>query len=179
MWFSRTAKSKGRCWWVKASACLSVTREGTSAFRWVRTAVPLQGAVFTEFPHGFCKNDLFPLCLAERQVGKRIRGQIWRLSGSQWHLLYKCRSFRARRRGCVAGGAASSAAAALETVLFSASLCSAVLSWVVRLAFYNRDNVEWSEEQEASARSKVQENSSQLLPPDKQGTFGYCCNVGS
>lgn len=39
--------------------------------------------------------------------------------------------------------------------------------------------MEWSEEQEASARSKVQENSSQLLPQDKQGTSGYCCNVGS
>lgn len=34
--------------------------------------------------------------------------------------------------------------------------------------------MEWSEEQEASARSKVQENSSQLLPQDKQGTFGEC-----
>ncbi|NXE98184.1 METL2 protein, partial [Menura novaehollandiae] len=33
------------------------------------------------------------------------------------------------------------------------------------------DNVEWSEEQEASARSKVQENSSQLLPPDKQEEY--------
>lgn len=44
----------------------------------------------------------------------------------------------------------------------------------VHLIFHNRDNVEWSEEQEASARSKVQENSSQLLPQDKQGTFGEC-----
>ncbi|XP_041877044.1 tRNA N(3)-methylcytidine methyltransferase METTL2-like [Corvus kubaryi] len=33
------------------------------------------------------------------------------------------------------------------------------------------DNVEWSEEQEASARSKVQENSSQLLPQDKQEEY--------
>ncbi|NWZ86921.1 METL2 protein, partial [Poecile atricapillus] len=33
------------------------------------------------------------------------------------------------------------------------------------------DNVEWSEEQEASARSKVQENSSQLLPQDKQDEY--------
>ncbi|NXT90544.1 METL2 protein, partial [Anhinga rufa] len=33
------------------------------------------------------------------------------------------------------------------------------------------DNVEWSEEQEASARSKVQENSSQLLPQDKQEKY--------
>ncbi|XP_017688835.1 PREDICTED: methyltransferase-like protein 2A isoform X1 [Lepidothrix coronata] len=33
------------------------------------------------------------------------------------------------------------------------------------------DNVEWSEEQESSARSKVQENSSQLLPQDKQAFF--------
>lgn len=37
--------------------------------------------------------------------------------------------------------------------------------------------MEWSEEQEASARSKVQENSSQLLPQDKQGTFGECPHV--
>lgn len=34
--------------------------------------------------------------------------------------------------------------------------------------------MEWSEEQEASARSKVEENSSQLLPQHKQGTFGQC-----
>lgn len=34
--------------------------------------------------------------------------------------------------------------------------------------------MEWSEEQEASARSKVQENSSRLLPQDKQGTFEEC-----
>ncbi|NXH11461.1 METL2 protein, partial [Bucco capensis] len=33
------------------------------------------------------------------------------------------------------------------------------------------DNVEWSEEQEASARRKVQENSSQLLPQDKQEEY--------
>ncbi|NXG05038.1 METL2 protein, partial [Sakesphorus luctuosus] len=33
------------------------------------------------------------------------------------------------------------------------------------------DNVEWSEEQEASARSKVEENSSQLLPQDKQEEY--------
>ncbi|NWV03610.1 METL2 protein, partial [Ptilonorhynchus violaceus] len=33
------------------------------------------------------------------------------------------------------------------------------------------DNVEWSEEQEASARSKVRENSSQLLPQDKQEEY--------
>ncbi|NXA84688.1 METL2 protein, partial [Thryothorus ludovicianus] len=33
------------------------------------------------------------------------------------------------------------------------------------------DNVEWSEEQEDSARSKVQENSSQLLPRDKQEEY--------
>ncbi|NXI56740.1 METL2 protein, partial [Chloroceryle aenea] len=33
------------------------------------------------------------------------------------------------------------------------------------------DNVEWSEEQEASARSKVEENSSQLLPRDKQEEY--------
>ncbi|NWY50473.1 METL2 protein, partial [Chionis minor] len=33
------------------------------------------------------------------------------------------------------------------------------------------DNVEWSEEQEASARNKVQENSSQLLPQDKQEEY--------
>ncbi|XP_027604014.1 tRNA N(3)-methylcytidine methyltransferase METTL2A [Pipra filicauda] len=33
------------------------------------------------------------------------------------------------------------------------------------------DNVEWSEEQESSARSKVQENSSQLLPQDKQEEY--------
>ncbi|NWT11083.1 METL2 protein, partial [Vireo altiloquus] len=33
------------------------------------------------------------------------------------------------------------------------------------------DNVEWSEEQEAGARSKVQENSSQLLPQDKQEEY--------
>ncbi|NWT53185.1 METL2 protein, partial [Erythrocercus mccallii] len=33
------------------------------------------------------------------------------------------------------------------------------------------DNVEWSEEQEANARSKVQENSSQLLPQDKQEEY--------
>ncbi|NWX50920.1 METL2 protein, partial [Steatornis caripensis] len=33
------------------------------------------------------------------------------------------------------------------------------------------DNVQWSEEQEASARSKVQENSSQLLPQDKQEEY--------
>ncbi|XP_009074909.1 PREDICTED: methyltransferase-like protein 2, partial [Acanthisitta chloris] len=42
---------------------------------------------------------------------------------------------------------------------------------LVPLIFHNRDNVEWSEEQEASARSKVQENSSQLLPPDKQEEY--------
>ncbi|XP_009997643.1 PREDICTED: methyltransferase-like protein 2A [Chaetura pelagica] len=33
------------------------------------------------------------------------------------------------------------------------------------------DHVEWSEEQEASARSKVEDNSSQLLPPDKQEEY--------
>ncbi|XP_061875031.1 tRNA N(3)-methylcytidine methyltransferase METTL2 isoform X2 [Colius striatus] len=33
------------------------------------------------------------------------------------------------------------------------------------------DHVEWSEEQEASARSKVEENSSQLLPQDKQEEY--------
>ncbi|NXK93413.1 METL2 protein, partial [Formicarius rufipectus] len=33
------------------------------------------------------------------------------------------------------------------------------------------DNVEWSEEQEASARRKVQENCSQLLPRDKQEDY--------
>ncbi|NWS90752.1 METL2 protein, partial [Toxostoma redivivum] len=33
------------------------------------------------------------------------------------------------------------------------------------------DNVEWSEEQEASARSKVEENSSQLLPQHKQEEY--------
>ncbi|NWV23331.1 METL2 protein, partial [Origma solitaria] len=33
------------------------------------------------------------------------------------------------------------------------------------------DHVEWSEEQEASARSKVQENSSQLLPQEKQEEY--------
>uniref|UniRef100_A0A8D2P8P0 tRNA N(3)-cytidine methyltransferase n=1 Tax=Zosterops lateralis melanops TaxID=1220523 RepID=A0A8D2P8P0_ZOSLA len=33
------------------------------------------------------------------------------------------------------------------------------------------DNVEWSEEQEASARSRVQENSSRLLPQDKQEEY--------
>ncbi|NXA07961.1 METL2 protein, partial [Sapayoa aenigma] len=33
------------------------------------------------------------------------------------------------------------------------------------------DNVEWSEEQEANARSKVEENSSQLLPQDKQEEY--------
>lgn len=34
--------------------------------------------------------------------------------------------------------------------------------------FVNRDNVEWTEEQEASAKKKVLENS-QPLPPEKQG----------
>ncbi|NWI86554.1 METL2 protein, partial [Pitta sordida] len=33
------------------------------------------------------------------------------------------------------------------------------------------DNVEWSEEQEANARRKVEENSSQLLPQDKQEEY--------
>ncbi|XP_061873026.1 tRNA N(3)-methylcytidine methyltransferase METTL2-like [Colius striatus] len=33
------------------------------------------------------------------------------------------------------------------------------------------DHVEWSEEQEANARSKVQENRSQLLPQDKQEEY--------
>ncbi|XP_019379131.1 PREDICTED: methyltransferase-like protein 2A [Gavialis gangeticus] len=33
------------------------------------------------------------------------------------------------------------------------------------------DNVEWSEEQEASARRKVQENSIQFVPPDKQEEY--------
>ncbi|NWI53337.1 METL2 protein, partial [Calyptomena viridis] len=33
------------------------------------------------------------------------------------------------------------------------------------------DNVEWSEEQEASARRKVEENSSQLLPQEKQEEY--------
>ncbi|NXB42046.1 METL2 protein, partial [Leucopsar rothschildi] len=33
------------------------------------------------------------------------------------------------------------------------------------------DNVEWSEEQEASARSKVEENSSQPLPQHKQEEY--------
>ncbi|NXM82591.1 METL2 protein, partial [Oenanthe oenanthe] len=33
------------------------------------------------------------------------------------------------------------------------------------------DNVEWSEEQEASARSKVEENSSPLLPQHKQEEY--------
>lgn len=56
-------------------------------------------------------------------------------------------------------------------------LCLTTPSWEVRFNFYNRDNVEWSEEQEATARSKVQENSSQLLPQDKQGTFRCYCDV--
>lgn len=56
-------------------------------------------------------------------------------------------------------------------------LCLTILRWVAHLHFYNRDNVEWSEEQEANARSKVQENSSQLLPQDKQGTFRCCSNA--
>ncbi|KAM8795168.1 tRNA N(3)-cytidine methyltransferase METTL2A [Eudromia elegans] len=38
------------------------------------------------------------------------------------------------------------------------------------------DNVEWSEEQEANARSKVQENSSQLLPQDKQEEYEVNAN---
>ncbi|XP_017940051.2 methyltransferase-like protein 2A [Manacus vitellinus] len=42
---------------------------------------------------------------------------------------------------------------------------------LVHLLFHHRDNVEWSEEQESSARSKVQENSSQLLPQDKQEEY--------
>ncbi|XP_069490254.1 tRNA N(3)-methylcytidine methyltransferase METTL2A [Ambystoma mexicanum] len=33
------------------------------------------------------------------------------------------------------------------------------------------DNVEWSEEQEATAQKKVQENSAQLLPPEKQNEY--------
>lgn len=33
------------------------------------------------------------------------------------------------------------------------------------------DNVKWSEEQEASAQKKVQENSEQLLPPEKQTEY--------
>lgn len=36
------------------------------------------------------------------------------------------------------------------------------------LPLFERDNVEWSEEQEAAAQKKVQENS-QPLPADKQG----------
>nr|XP_009674341.1 PREDICTED: uncharacterized protein LOC104144840 [Struthio camelus australis] len=47
---------------------------------------------------------------------------------------------------------------------------------IVHLIFYNRDNVEWSEEQEASARSKVQQNSSQLLPQDKQEEYEVNAN---
>lgn len=36
----------------------------------------------------------------------------------------------------------------------------------------NRDNVEWTEEQEASAKKKVLENS-QPLPSEKQGLMGF------
>nr|XP_048685639.1 tRNA N(3)-methylcytidine methyltransferase METTL2A isoform X3 [Caretta caretta] len=38
------------------------------------------------------------------------------------------------------------------------------------------DNVEWSEEQEASARNKVQENSRQLVPQDKQDEYELNAN---
>lgn len=65
---------------------------------------------------------------------------------------------------------------ALETFLFPCVFVLPCLA-LVNLIFHNRDNVEWSEEQEASARSKVQENSSRLLPQDKQGTFGVCPHV--
>ncbi|KAH0626928.1 hypothetical protein JD844_002231 [Phrynosoma platyrhinos] len=37
--------------------------------------------------------------------------------------------------------------------------------------YFNRDNVEWSEEQEAAAQAKVQENSIQFVPQDQQDAY--------
>lgn len=49
---------------------------------------------------------------------------------------------------------------------------SVIQRYSVTVFVVNRDNVEWTEEQEASAKKKVLENS-QPLPTDKQGFDGF------
>lgn len=141
-------------------------------------------------PSWVYSKGLFPLNLAEHQIGNRIRGQIGCLLGSLPVTLFVMLWVQFIQN--CADGCRTAAELELETAeelwavwkvvwtfLFSLCLCPMILSWVVHLIFHNRDNVEWSEEQEASARSKVQENSSQLLPQDKQGTFGQPSNAES